>query len=161
MLDYKVLMNFIEDLLLSHFFRKSKLSFIREVNDIVQILEVQKYTFKIEGHSLFTINVGLIIPNTFLKVFGRATTPSVSEGVVYFNIGELINDFNGRVINKHWVLKDEETLKSELKDIFVEKVMPFFDSINTPHTIVGFVKQNKIVSKSTNSVKMQLDSIGT
>ncbi len=160
MLDYKVLMNFIEDLFLSYSFKKSKVSFVRKVNDIVQILEVQKYTFKIEGNNVFTINMGIIIPDTFLKVFGRATTPSVSEGVVYFNIGELINDFNGRVINKHWVLKDEDTLKSELKDVFEEKVMPFFDSINTPHAIVEFVKHNKIVSKSTNSIKMQLDSIG-
>jgi|GEM_PF-2767601 len=159
MLDYKVLMKLIEELLISVFFKKNKLSFIREVNDIIQILEVQKYTFKIEGQTAFTINIGLVLPNTFQKVFGKTVTPSVSEGVIYFNLGELLNDFNGRVINKHWVLKDEGKLKSELKSIFAEKVVPFFNSIDTPDAIISFVEEKKIISKSTSSVKMQLDEL--
>jgi len=159
MLDYKVLMKFIEDSLVSVFFKKNKLSFIRKVNNIIQILEVQKYTFKIEGHDAFTINIGLVLPDTFQKVFGKNVTPSVSEGVIYFNLGELLNNFNGRVINKHWVLKDEQKLTLELQSLFVEKVIPFFDTMNTPKAIAAFAEQNKIISKSTTSVKMQLDEL--
>lgn len=159
MLDYKLIVKFIEELLVSFKFKKNKSSFIKEINDVLQILEIQKYTFKIDGQSAFTIKIGLVVPNTFQKVFGTTVTPSVSKGVIYFNVGELLNDFNGRVINKHWVLNGETKLKLELESLFTEKVIPFFNSIDTPKAILAFAEQNKIVSKSTSAVKRQLEEL--
>lgn len=159
MLSHKKLLKFIEESLCSLNFKKKNILFIREVNGIIQILELQKYNFEIENKKVVTLNVGLVLPAIFKKVFNRPVSPTVSEGAIYFNIGELLNNFNGKVINKHWTLNNEDHILQEFEAFFENHLIPFLNVVNSPTEIAVFARNNKVVSKSTLSVKMQLEEL--
>lgn len=140
-------------------FKRKRNSFIRSVNELIQIIEIQKYSFLIDEKEVFTINIGLINLSVFDKVFLKMPSINYCEGIINFNVGELLNNFDGRTINKYWIVENQKKLFEQIQTIIVNNIVGFFDQIENNSDIIDFLEKNNIVSKNTPAIKMQLEEI--
>lgn len=158
-LTSKDLENIFDDIVSPFSFEKKGLTYFKKAKHFIQIIEIQKYSFKIENNIAFTINVGIIAPQIFQKSFGQNHTFSSAEGIIHFNIGELISNFDGRIINKYWLLSNQALLSSELKEIIKVDILPFLNSIENNNDAIKYISKNNILSKSIGGTKTQIDAL--
>lgn len=143
-----------------HGFIQEGKSFVKREGDVLKIVELQKYSFKLDGVTAFTINVGLFVDESYQAVFGLTPKqPTCANAILFCNIGEILSGFKGRVINKSWKYENVEALQEEIQLIIKNSVYSFLLSFNDPCSIYRFLSTKSIVSKSTYSVQMQMEHL--
>lgn len=90
MINYTYIRNFLQSMLSAHGFKRSGSAFYKNVGSIVQVVELQKHTFEVDGHKILSVLIAIIVPDLYRKAFKREPTLVAGEGIIDFYIDELM-----------------------------------------------------------------------
>ena len=146
----------LSNFIIEHNFKKvGKNKFINEENpNIIKVIEFQKYSF----NASFTIKVRIALPEVYTLALEKEHDIKKDDGVINVNLGEIIHEFKGKIINKSFEITDSEDLLIDLYELFQNKVFPFTNSFNSYSDILNFVDNNRLVAV-TIVMKMQIEKL--
>jgi len=159
MINYTYIKNFLQSILTPHGFKRKGSVFHKEVGDITQVVELQKYTFEMDGHKVLTIRIGIVVPDLYLKAFKKEPSLLAGEGIIDFYIGELISNFETRkIVNKYWTIDDTFDAADFQKGI-LDHVLPFFEKIHDLDSAIAFIQSTTFLAKKFPATTMQLEEL--
>lgn len=159
MTNYRSIRDFLTALLTGCGFARKGSVFQRQFGEVVHIIELQKYSFKVNGHDCFTLRIGVVIPKLFQKAFKKDVTPEACEGIINFYVDELMGNFDKKkMVKKDWTL-DEQFDLSELKGCIQDHVIPFFRSVYDLESVLHFIQSTNFFTKNFPATTMQLEEL--
>jgi hypothetical protein len=123
-------------------YRKNGLTFIRKVNDVCHVLNVQKSTWNQDDCSSFTINIGVYSPT-----FARARFPYLKPETVHettcalrFRIGSFAIPprdvwWDFRLVSG---ARHISAISSEIEGLLTGKVLPWLDRFQSDDKVLEF-----------------------
>lgn len=104
----------------------------------MQVIELEKHTFEMEGHKILSVRIGILVPHLYRKAFRKEPTPYACEGIIDFYIDELIGNFERKKgVSKYWAIDDSFDAADFQKSI-LNNVLPFFEKVHdlaVPHLL--------------------------
>jgi len=128
-------------------FKKKGNNFYLQLEDLGQIINIQKSTYYSKDHIKFTINTGLFVPEFWLAYYnfsdkGIPTFPTEPECLVRQRIGELKKQIDT------WYDIDNNTnvdnLIMEMNDNINNYILPYFDTHNSKDGILFGLDNNTL-----------------
>lgn len=116
-------------------FRKKGMTWNREVNGIVHVIDIQSRRQRVDGSESFTINIGIFVNELWLLFWNKDVPLFVKEENCYprFRLGYLLSNFDPKR-DKWWDIRSKEEIEKtgkELETLFTDKCLPFFDQIKS------------------------------
>jgi len=129
-------------------FKKKGNNFYRKLQDLGQIVNVQKSKFNSKEHISFTINTGLFIPEfclIFYNYQGKSVPdyPTEPECAIRQRIGKL--KYNN--LDKWFEIdnnSDFSKLNHELNDSVVNFIIPYFEKTKTKNNIIQLLQDKSV-----------------
>ena len=129
-------------------FKKKGNNFYRKLQDLGQIVNVQKSKFNSKEHISFTINTGLFIPEFWLIFYnyqGKSVPdyPTEPECAIRQRIGKL--KYNN--LDKWFEIdnnSDFSKLNHELNDSVVNFIIPYFEKTKTKNNIIQLLQDKSV-----------------
>jgi len=129
-------------------FKKKGNNFYRKLQDLGQIVNVQKSKFNSKEHISFTINTGLFIPEFWLIFYnyqGKSVPdyPTEPECTIRQRIGKL--KYNN--LDKWFEIdnnSDFSKLNHELNDSVVNFIIPYFEKTKTKNNIIQLLQDKSV-----------------
>ncbi|MEO7310252.1 MAG: DUF4304 domain-containing protein [Chitinophagaceae bacterium] len=125
-------------------FKKKGNNFYRQLQELGQIINIQKSSFYSKDHISFTINTGLFIPEYWLTFYTYhngdiPVYPTESSCAIRQRIGKL--KYNG--IDKWFELNtsiDIAELKKEITDNVLNYIVPYFERTKTKEDVLNLLQ---------------------
>lgn len=125
-------------------FKKNGLTWNRAVNDIVQVINIQKDRYSTKDETRFTINVGIFVADVWNVCWSKPIPRFVRELDCYprFRIGFLLNGLAPSYRDKWWsvAVGVDDDIGCEIGEIVASQCIPFYDSLKTTHEVALFVR---------------------
>ena len=129
-------------------FKKKGNNFYRKLQDLGQIVNVQKSKFNSKEHISFTINTGLFIPEFWLIFYnyqGKSVPdyPTEPECAIRQRIGKL--KYNN--LDKWFEIdnnSDFSKLNHDLNDSVVNFIIPYFEKTKTKNNIIQLLQDKSV-----------------
>jgi len=129
-------------------FKKKGNNFYRKLQDLGQIVNVQKSKFNSKEHISFTINTGLFIPEFWLIFYnyqGKSVPdyPTEPECAIRQRVGKL--KYNN--LDKWFEIdnnSDFSKLNHELNDSVVNFIIPYFEKTKTKNNIIQLLQDKSV-----------------
>ena len=129
-------------------FRKKVNNFYLQLDDIGQLINIQKSGWRTKDNISFTINTGIFLPEYWIGLIynqekNLPAFPTVTECLIRKRIGELKNqhdiwyDVNERT--------KEQDLIVDMKANLEKFILPYFDSVKTKNKVLKVLDSEKLV----------------
>jgi len=152
----KDLLKMIEPFVNGYQYKRTKKTLIDNSNPLLyKIIEPQKYSGKINGEEVFTMNIGIFVPKVYQMIFEIPQEIITAHCLIDFRIDELMQIKLGNKISKNWIYKDIDNLKIDLYRTVKEFIIPFFDEIMDIKDIDDFVESNYLTNNNIGIAPLQ------
>ena len=125
-------------------FKKKANNFYRDLGEIGQIINIQKSMFGSKENISFTVNIGIFSPIYWGSEYNfkgdsePPAYPTEPVSIIRTRIGRFID---GK--DKWWDLDQRtnvETIKSELTETLENKILPYFEKIESNDSLLKFIE---------------------
>ncbi|GAA4425347.1 hypothetical protein GCM10023188_06190 [Pontibacter saemangeumensis] len=129
-------------------FKKKGNNFYLQLENLGQIINIQKSSYYSKDHINFTINTGIFLPEYWKGLFYNQdkevpSFPTEPECLIRKRIGELRNQ------NDTWYDIDDNTeesqLISEMRANLENFILPYFNQLNTKEALLDFLNSEKLI----------------
>lgn len=159
MINYTYIRNLLQSMLTPHGFKKSGAGFYKVVGDVIQVVELQKYTFEVDGHKILNIRLGIVVPHLFQKAFKMEPDLGAHDGIINFYVDELMRNFEKKKgASKFWAIDDSFDAEDFKKSI-LDHVLPFFEKVHDLDSVIHFIETTDFLSKKFPATTMQLEEL--
>ena len=138
-------------------FTKKVFTWVRGTEQIYYIIEIQPSKNNSDTSQKFTINIGIFVPEVYELTWQKKPSSIIHEYDCILR--KRVSYFMKSTLDKWWTLKNQEdivSVKSEIEDIFYERIVPFFDDLNSLDKLTYFLNADKSVESKYPLYKIQL-----
>lgn len=102
-------------------------------------IQIQKYSFKMNDKRPYTFNFSIICPELYKIIFSQELYKIRPEiGIVDLRPYEFLKSFDFEY-KEFWFVEDFYSDWEELKSLFIDIVIPFFQNISTYRDLYNFI----------------------
>lgn len=147
----KRIVKMIDEVLQGRGFKREGLTWSRDYDGIIQLLNLQRSRFDAPGTFDVTLNIGIWIEHVW-KICWNKPVPKVirvEECFPQFRIAQLLSDFSPKTKDKWWRgtnLDDADRIGKELAILVKNRVLPFLEHHISEATIKELVTSNVLLT---------------
>ncbi|TQV66923.1 DUF4304 domain-containing protein [Exilibacterium tricleocarpae] len=122
-------------------FKKKGMTWNREANGVVHVIDIQPTRPRENGSEPFTINIGIFMNELWQLFWGKDAPQFIKEEDCYprFRLGYLLSEFDPKCRDKWWDIqsqKEIETVWKELETLLIGDCLPFFNRIESASDVL-------------------------
>lgn len=144
----KEVVDYFKKIFFEFSWKNEKRIFYQKKHDdkLIFCIEFQKYSFKHENRSPYTLNFTILCPFIYMQYFKSELNGIKPEnGIVNMRPYEFFKSLKRtEKFKEFWYVEDFDAEKTALEKMFRELVFPFFESIDTYEDLFEFITANKI-----------------
>lgn len=143
----KLVKDSLQPKLKAHGFRKKALSWNRSRGEFIDVVTVQEAGHSTAEEIVFTVNIGLFVPEFFRIIWGKECNAFATEAdcLIRLRLGDLIQGkLYGDSKDQWWTLSNENdfsTVSERIEDSLECEALPFLVSVDSYESAFEHVNQ--------------------